>query len=273
MSSASFVFLFGMLVLASTVSVAQAEQEVPTELQGIAIDGTLGAKVPLDVPFVDHTGKSVQLRDFFATGRPVVLVLGYYGCPTLCSLVLNGFLDAMRPLAFVLGQQFEAVTLSIDPREKPNLAAAKRSAYLQGLGKPVANRETSWPFLTGEEGAIAQVAQSVGFQYRFDPEGKQWAHAAGVFLLTPDGRLSQILYGIQFSPRDLRLALVEASMGGIGSPLDRLLLWCFHYDPKGKKYSLASIAFIRAAGVVTIMVLGAFLIAAWRKDRRARVNG
>mgnify|MGYP000891449869 CR=1 FL=1 len=173
---------------------ARAEQEVPKELQGIAIDGTLGAKVPLDVPFVDHTGKQVFLRDYFVSGRPVVLVLAYYSCPTLCSLVLNGLLDGMRAQQFVPGKDYQVVTLSIDPREKPNLAAAKRQAYLQALGRPLADESRDWPFLSGTEQDIAKVASAVGFHYRWDEEGKQWAHAAGIFVLTPSGWLSQILY-------------------------------------------------------------------------------
>lgn len=252
---------------------ARAEQEVPKELQGIAIDGALGAKVPLDVPFVDHTGKQVFLRDYFVSGRPVVLVLAYYSCPTLCSLVLNGLLDGMRAQQFVPGKDYQVVTLSIDPREKPNLAAAKRQAYLQALGRPLADESRDWPFLSGTEQDIAKVASAVGFHYRWDEEGKQWAHAAGIFVLTPSGWLSQILYGIVFPARDLRLALVESSLGGIGNPLDKLLLWCFHYDPKERRYSLAAIALVRAGGALTMLVLGTFLITAWRRDRRARVNG
>ncbi|HMU38922.1 MAG TPA: SCO family protein [Pseudomonadota bacterium] len=274
MSSSSRVFLAGVFAVALGVSsLARAEQEVPKELQGISIEGTLGAKVSLDVPFVDHTGKPVRLRDYFVSGRPVVLVLGYYSCPVLCSLVLNGLLDGMRSLGFVPGREYEIVSLSIDPKETPALATGKRAVYLKALHRALADQERSWPFLTGAEKDIGQVADSVGFRFRYDQEGKQWAHAAGIFVVTPDGRLSQILYGVQFSERDLRLALVEASLGGIGSPLDRLLLWCFHYDPKDRKYSIASIALVRVGGVVTVLFLGAFLIAAWRKDRRAQVNG
>ena len=274
MSTAFRVLLAGVLSVAmGMIAPARAEQEVPKELQGIAIDGTLGAKVPLDVPFVDQLGKQVKLRDYFVSGRPVILTLAYYSCPTLCSLVLNGLVDGMRSVPFVPGKDYQVVTLSIDPREKTSLAAAKRDAYLQSFNRELADKSHDWPFLTGSEQDIAKVAQAVGFHYRWDEEGKQWAHAAGIFVLTPDGRLSQILYGIMVAPRDLRLALVEASLGGIGSPLDKLLLWCFHYDPKDRKYSIASIALVRAAGVFTLMVLGSFLIAAWRKDRRAQVNG
>jgi protein SCO1/2 len=165
------------------------------------------------------------------------------------------------------------VTLSIDPRDQPHLALAKRAVYLQSLKRELGDVGRDWPFLSGSEQDIAKVAAAVGFHFRWDEEGKQWAHAAGIFVLTPDGRLSQILYGITFPERDLRLALVEASLGGIGSPLDKLLLWCFHYDPKERRYSLAAIALVRVGGVLTMMVLGSFLIAAWRRDRRARVNG
>ena len=274
MSHLSQALIVGLFVTSlGVVCPARAEQEVPKELQGIAIDGTLGAKVPLDIPFVDQSGRQVKLRDYFVSGRPVILALAYYSCPTLCSLVLNGLADGMRPLQFTLGKEYQVVTLSIDPHEKPSLAAAKRQAYLQSLRRPVADDSRDWPFLSGSEQDIAKVAAAVGFHYRWDEEGKQWAHAAGIFVLTPSGWLSQILYGITFTQRDLRLALVEASLGGIGSPLDKLLLWCFHYDPKERRYSLAAIALVRAGGVLTMMVLGAFLITAWRRDRRARVNG
>ncbi|MBL9044333.1 MAG: SCO family protein [Myxococcales bacterium] len=274
MSPLSRVLLVGLLFTTmGVVRPARAEQEVPKELQGIAIDGTLGAKVPLDLSFVDQSGKQVQLRDYFVGGRPVILALAYYSCPMLCTLVLNGLVEGMRPLPFSPGKEYQVVTLSIDPRDQPHLALAKRAVYLQSLKRELGDVGRDWPFLSGSEQDIAKVAAAVGFHFRWDEEGKQWAHAAGIFVLTPDGRLSQILYGITFPERDLRLALVEASLGGIGSPLDKLLLWCFHYDPKERRYSLAAIALVRVGGVLTMMVLGSFLIAAWRRDRRARVNG
>lgn len=255
--------------------VASADQPLPTELRGIAIEERLGQAVPLLTPLVDHTGAGVKLGDYFSPKRPVIVVLNYYSCPTLCSLVLNGLLDGMRGLEYLVGQEYQIVSVSIDPRENAALAKSKRAAYLTSLGGERTGKMTDrdWPFLTGTEQNVSAIARAVGFNYRFDAATNQYAHAAGIFVLTPDGRISQTLYGIQFPARDLRLSLVEASQGGIGSPVDRLLLLCYHYDPQTRRYGLTPMAVMRIGGVLTVVVLGMYLLSAWRRERRASVSG
>jgi protein SCO1/2 len=271
MNRATATLLGSLATLTTLTGMVRADQPLPPELRGIEIEQRLGAHLPLDAPFVDHNGKAVKLGDYFTAGRPVLLVLNYYGCPTLCSLVLNAVVDGLRPLEFTVGKEFEVVTLSIDPREGPELAKRKRESYLTSLGR-VAN-PAAWPFLTGTEPAINAIAQAVGFHYRYDEASHQYAHAAGIFVLTPDGRLSQTLYGVLFPTRDLRLALVEASKGGISSPIDRLLLLCYHYDPQIRRYGLTPMGVMRIGGVLTILFLGMFLLSARRRARRASVSG
>lgn len=249
----------------------RAEQTVPPELRGIEIEDRHGNSVPLDTPFVDHNGAAVRLGDYFKAKRPVILVLNYYGCPTLCSMVLNGLVDGLRGLEFMLGKDFEVVALSIDPREKPALAHSKRAAYLLSLGREA--QKDAWPFLTATEKAVGAVAEAVGFHYRYDAATNQYAHAAGIFVLTPEGRLSRTLYGMVFPARDLRLALVEASKGEIGSPIDKLLLFCYHYDPETRRYGLTPMGVMRIGGVLTVVFLGLFLLSARRRERRASVSG
>jgi protein SCO1/2 len=254
---------------------AAADQPLPPELRGIAIEERLGQSIALDVPLVEHTGAQVKLADYFQAKRPVILVLNYYSCPTLCSLVLNGMLDGMRGLEFLVGKEYQLVSVSIDPRETPELAKSKRAAYLTALGAERTAKMTDrdWPFLTGSEQNVSAIAKAVGFHYRYDAATNQYAHAAGIFVLTPEGRISRVLYGIQFPARDLRLALVEASQGGIGSPVDRLLLLCYHYDPQTRRYGLTPMGLMRISGVLTVVVLGMYLLSAWRRERRASVSG
>ena len=267
----------GLLVItagaAAPVGSARAEQPVPPELRGIEIEERLGSQIPLDTPLVDQSGKRVVLRDYFVAKRPVILALNYYRCATLCSFVLNGLTDGMRALEFVVGKHYEVVTVSIDPRDSTELAGKKREAYLESYARPMVDAGRDWPFLIGTEKAVAGIAQAAGFHYRWAEESKHYAHAAGIFVLTPDGRVSRTLYGIQFPARDLRLALVEASQGGIGSPVDRLLLFCYHYDPETRRYGLTPMGVMRIGGVLTMVFLGMFLLSAWRRERRASVNG
>jgi protein SCO1/2 len=252
-------------------TLARAEQQVPPELRGIEIEERLGANLPLSTELVDHTGKKVRLGDSFTSKRPVILVLNYYGCPTLCSLVLNALVEGLRGLEYTVGKDFEVLSVSIDPREGPELARSKREAYLLSYGRKV--EPSAWPFFTATEEASTAIAKAVGFHYRYDAATKQYAHAAGIFVLTPEGRLSQTLYGVIFAPRDLRLALVEAGKGSIGSPLDRFLLFCYHYDPQTRRYGLTPMGVMRIGGVITIVFLGLFLLSARRRERRASVSG
>ena len=229
----------------------------------------LGAAVPLAAHFVDQDGHEVTLGDCLGE-RPVVLALVYYKCPMLCGLVLEAMVKSLRAVDFTTGQDFDVLVLSIDPRESPALAAAKRTSALEGYGLDAGDpRAAAWRFLVGAEADVRAVADSVGFVYSYIPETDQWAHGAGITVLTPAGVVSRILFGVDFAPRDLRLALVEASQGTIGSPLDQVLLRCFHYDPTRGKYGLAILTLVRAFGALTVLVLSAFVVRWLRSERRS----
>jgi len=197
---------------------------------GRGIDQRLNEQVPLDLTFKDEQGKTVKLGDYFQAGRPVILNLVYFQCPMLCTEVLNGLTSALKVIKFVPGNQFEVVTVSIDPRETPALAANKKEMYLKKLGNPEAAK--GWHFLTGEQPQIEELAKSVGFKYRYDPKLGQFAHAAGIMLITPTGKVAQYYYGVEYSAKDMRLGIVEASQNKIGSLADQVLLYCYHYDPR-----------------------------------------
>lgn len=242
---------------------------VPPPLRSIEIEERLGRQVLLDLPFADQEGKPVSLRHYLKPGRPLILTLNYYECPTLCSFLLNSLVTGMKGLDFTVGKEFQVVTVSIDHREGPSLALAKRKSYLQALGKQ--NAAGDWPFLTGTKDNVQLLADAVGFHFRFDAASNQYAHAAGIFVLTPDGRISRVLYGLEYPSRDLRLSLVEASRGAIGTPVDRLLLFCFHYDPQARKYGLTPMGVMRIGGLLMVVALGIFLLTLWRRERRASV--
>lgn len=240
---------------------------LPPALRGVEIQQRLNEKVPLDLAFRDEAGRGVRLRDYFGK-RPVVLALVYYECPMLCTQVLNGLASALGAISLDAARDFEVVTVSFDPRETPELAAGKKRTYLARYRRPGA--EAGWHFLTGDATAIAALTEAVGFRYRFDPQTDQFAHGSAVFVLTPGGTLSRYLYGIEYAPRDLRLALIESAQGRIGTPVDQVLLYCFHYDPTTGKYGAVAMNIIRLGGIVTIAALSLFLLAAWRKERRGR---
>jgi protein SCO1/2 len=259
---------FRWLFLVSFVPLAFAQIEtsvVPEALRDVGIDQKLNHQLPLDLVFTDETGAQRPLRDYFR-GRPVVLSLVYYECPMLCTLVLNGLERAMRTVPFNAGDQFEVVTVSFDPRETPELAAAKKRAYLERYNRPEA--EKGWHFLTGDESSVQRLARAVGFRYAFDRATLQWAHATAIMVLTPEGKLARYFYGVEYPARDLRLALVEASRNQIGTPTDQVLLFCFHYDPATGKYGLAILNVIRAIGVTTALALGVFMLVMFRRERR-----
>ena len=240
-------------------------EPIPAELEGVGITEHLGIEVPLDVPFDDETGKQVTLRSYLAKDRPVILTLNYFTCPMLCTLILNGLTDAMKQIPWRPGQEFEVVTVSFDPSETPTLARLKKKSYMESYGR--ADAADGWHFLTGEESSIKAVTEAVGFQYRWDDNEKMWAHAAAVFVLTPDGRTSRYLYGVQYEPKDLRLALLEASKGKIGSPLDQVLMFCYHYDASAGRYSIAAQQIMKIGGILTVLVLGGWLFAFWIRGR------
>jgi protein SCO1 len=237
----------------------------PQILREVGFDQNLNQSVPLDLPFKDETDRTVRLGDYFGT-KPVVLVLAYYECPMLCTQVLNGLASSLRAQSLDVGKDFQVLTVSFDPREKPALAAAKKAVYMKRYDRPGA--ADGWHFLTGEQPSIDRLTKAVGFRYVWDAQLKQFAHPTGVMVLTPQGKLSHYLFGIEYAPRDLRLALVDASAGTIGTPVDQLLLYCYHYDPETGKYGFAIMGAIRVAGAATVLALGALIVVMVRKERR-----
>src|SRR5262245_16857687 len=238
---------------------------LPAALRNVGIEQKLNAQVPPDLVFRDESGQSIQLGDYFGS-KPVILALVYYDCPMLCTQVLNGLVGSLKALSFDAGEQFLVLTVSFDPRETPHLAAAKKESYIGGYSRPGA--AGGWHFLTGPESSIEALTQAVGFRYRYDAEKGQFAHASGIMLLTPQGKISRYFYGIEYSPRDLRLALVEASNNQIGSPVDQLLLFCYHYDPATGKYGAVVMNFVRLGGAATVLALGSILILFFRRDAK-----
>jgi protein SCO1/2 len=241
----------------------------PPILRNVAIAQRLDRPLPLDLPFRDESGRTVHLSDYFGK-RPVVLVLAYYNCPMLCTQVLNGLLSSLRVLSFDAGREFEVVTVSFDPRDTPAAARAKKEPYVARYGRP--GGAAGWHFLTGEPRSIAGLTDAVGFRYSWDERIGQFAHASAIYVATPDGRLSRYFFGIEYAPRDLRLALVEASRGKIGSPVDQLLLYCYHYDPAAARYGAVVMNMVRVGGIAAVLVLATFLSVMWRRDRREAVR-
>ena len=237
----------------------------PAELKKVAFDQNLGVQVPLDLPFRDETGRAVQLSRYF-NGRPVILSLVYYECPMLCTQALNGLVRALKVLALEPGRDYNVVTVSFNPRETPAQAAEKRDHYLQLLQKP--GGADGWHFLTGDETSIRLLTSTVGFHYVYDEVTKQYAHPTGTIVLTPEGKTSKYIYGIDYGPRDLRLALVEASDHKVGTPVDRLLLYCYHYDPASGKYGLVLMNVLRLAGVLTVVCIGGLILILRRRETR-----
>jgi protein SCO1/2 len=262
---------FACVASASSLAVAPPSVAqpagLPEQLKGVGITDKSGAKVPVDeLSFKDENGADVKLSKYFTSGKPVLLALAYYECPNLCTFVLNGLADSIKPLEWQAGKQFEIVTVSINPRETPALAKLKKANYIAHLGKPEA--AAGWHFLTGKEAAISKLAESVGYGYKWVPEDKQYAHGAGLFVLTPDGRISHTFYGIEYKQQDLRLSLLEASNGKIGTIADRILLFCYHYDPKTGKYSVYVTQLMQAGGAGTVVAFGGYLAVFWRRQRR-----
>ncbi len=233
-------------------------------LKSVGIDQKLGMQVPLDIPFVDENGHDVKLGDYFGK-RPVVLALVYYQCPMLCTMVLNGLTESMEPLTFTAGKDFDVVAVSFDPSETPTLAAGKKKMYLERYRRPGA--ENGMHFLTGRQDAIQKLTNAVGFKYVYDPEIGQFAHPSMLTVLTSSGEISRYLFGIDYG-RDLRLALVDAGDGKVGSVVDQALLYCYHYDPMTGKYGLVILNIVRIGGVLTVGLLGTLILMTLRRDRR-----
>ncbi|HYL47536.1 MAG TPA: SCO family protein [Candidatus Limnocylindrales bacterium] len=250
-----------LLAWAAVPAVTRAQIDMPVQnigvrpdiLKDVGIDQKLNEKIPLDLSFRDEQGNSVLLSQFFGQ-KPVIISLAYYNCPMLCTQVLNGLEQGLKNLSMDAGKEFNVLTISIDPSEKPPLASAKHDLYTGMYGH--AGAAEGWHFLTGDEPQIRALASALGFRYAYDPETKQFAHASAIMILTPDGRISRYLFGVQFRSRDLRLGLVEASAGKIGTPLDQVLLFCYHYDPITGKYGLLISRVIKAAGLLTVLAIG-----------------
>jgi protein SCO1/2 len=252
-----------LLVALLAAPPAHAEAPPPIPEGKVDIVEQLGAEVPRDLPFVDSAGRSVRLGDTF-TGRPIVLALVYHRCLGLCSLLLGGLTKSLNAVDWQLGRELDVVTVSIDPEETPALAASSRAGYLQALGRPPS--DTAWAALTGPASSIDALAASVGFRFQYLDGQKQFAHAAALFVLTPDGRVSRYLYGVEFPPRQLKAALFEASGGRVGTSFERVILRCWQWDPTSRRYAVFLDRYFRVGGLVLLAVIGAFLAVLWRRD-------
>lgn len=254
-------------LLTANLMAEQRIEPAPRELQQVGVTEHLNAQLPLDLPFVDVDGKKVTLGQFFDGQRPVLLTMNYSNCPMLCNLQLSGLFEGLGRMTWDIGQNFQMVTVSIDPKETAERARLTKQKYLKTYGRPAA--ASDWHFLTGEDPNIHRLADAVGFHYTYDAESGQYAHPAVVMVCTPDGHLSRYLQGIEYDPQTLRLALVEAGEGKIGSALDQAVLFCFHYDAARGRYAPAAIKLMRVGGVLSIVVLGS---AVWIFRRRGRLR-
>lgn len=261
--------LVGALVTVLSTTSARAQvNESPRELEGVGVTEHLNQQVPRTAVFRDHTGRTVRIGDYFDGRRPVVLNLAYHRCPMLCSMVLNAVIRTLSRTQWSVGDQYDVVTLSIDPRDTPEVAAQKRTRVLAAYNRPTAER--GWHFIQGTEAEIRRVADAVGFQYRYDAQQDQYAHTAVTILLTPDGKVARYLYGLEYSPNDVRVGLLEASQGRSISTVERLILYCYHYDPQGQKYVVMAQNVMKLGGGVTVVALGAFLTTMWMRERRRK---
>ncbi len=242
----------------------------PTPLSEVTIEQRLNSQLPLDTPFRDENGKAVKLGDYFGK-RPVVLALVYYECPMLCTQILNGMVRAAKVLTLTPGQDYDVLAISFDARETPKMAAAKKAVYMKDYGHP--ETANGWHFLTGDVDAIKSVTNAVGFRYKWDVYTAQFAHASAIYVLTPQGRLSKYFYGIEYSPKDMRLGLVEASHNKIGNAVDQVLLFCYHFDPTSAKYTFIALDLLRVAGAATLLALGGFVFIMLRRDYRQKGHG
>jgi len=272
------VGVFMLLSLSPATAQLAAYNQTPTyskpasenPFANIGLDQLLNQQLPLTLSFRDETGKMVQLGDYFGE-KPVILSFAYYDCPMLCTLVINGLIRTLRTLSFSAGTEFNIVTVSFNPKDTPPMAAIKRQTSLQSYSRKGA--ENGWHFLTGDEKTIQQLTQAVGFRYAYDENTQQYQHPSGIMILTPDGKLSRYFYGIEYAPRDVRLGLIEASAGKIGSPVDQVLLLCFHYDPTTGKYGLVITRALQLGGLATMLALGVFMLISSRRDRRNKITG
>jgi protein SCO1/2 len=238
--------------------------ERPPILETVGVDEHLGRNIDLDLTFIDESGRSVPLKGFFHQGRPVILDLVYYSCPQLCNLILNGQTAAMKEIPWTPGDQYEVVTITIDPHESVDLAQKKKEVQIGSYGKPA----PGWHFLVDKDGNAKKLAEQIGFHYRYDPKQQQFAHAAAIFILTPEGRIARYLYGVRFRPMDMRFALAEASENRTTMTVEKILLFCYQYDPGKHAYVLFAANFMRAGGALTVILIAWFLLRMIRMEKR-----
>ena len=263
--------LAACLALGCARSVVTAQEIKGPEvalLKKVAFEQNLNVQLPLNTPLRDESGRDVTLGDYFGK-KPVVLLFGYYECPMLCSLELNGLVRNLRALSMSVGNEFDLVMVSIDPTETPKLAAAKRAGYLRKYDRPGA--ENGWHFLLGDGPPVKQLAAVAGFKYEYDAKSRQYAHPAGLMVVTPQGRISRYIYGVDFPASNLRWSLIEASAGRIGSPVDKILLMCFHYDPSTGRYNFAIMRAVNVLGLIVLGTLVTFMLVNFRRERRQRL--
>jgi protein SCO1 len=271
--------MFALFVLCVTTAFAQSmttgvmsppANVRPPYLTNVGIEQHMDGQVPADLAFVDDTGRPVKLGDYFGK-KPLILNLVYYNCPMLCGEALAGLSASMKMIKFDVGNEFDVVTVSFNPKETPRLAAEKKADYLKRYGRP--NATGGWHFLTGPPESINALTKAVGFQYQYDATKDQYAHATAIMVLTPQGRISRYFYGVDFPPKDLRMGLVEASQGKIGNAVDQVLLYCYHYDPVAGKYGAVVSNMLKIGGGLTILLVGGLIIILIRLDRAAPHQG
>ena len=272
--------MLGLLVLTNVFAMAQppsafmrdaskpSAQVSPDDLKNVGIDQRLDQQVPLDLQFKDEAGKTVELGDYFKSGRPVILNLVYYTCPILCGEELAGLSSALGVLRFSPGNEYEVVTVSINPDETPQVASERKKIFVDRLNERLEKKSdgSGWHFLTGQQPEIQKLADAVGFHYKRDAQTGQFIHSAAIMIVTPQGKLAQYYYGVEYSPKDLRLGLIEASRNKIGNLVDQIQLYCFHYDPKSGRYGAAITSILRLGGAATVLLLGGLLIVMYRRE-------
>lgn len=252
------------LMVGPGVRPSAASQDLPGSLEDVGIDQNLGELVPLDLVFRDESDRQVELGEFLGE-RPVVLALVYFDCPMLCPMILNGLTSALKTLKFEPGAEFEVVVVSFDARETPAMAKEAKATYLERYGRP--GTEAGWHFLTGDDQSIQTLTDRVGFRFTYLPDTGQFAHAAGIMVLTPKGQIARYFYGVEYAPRDLRLGLIEAADNQIGSVVDQVLLYCYHYDPVTGSYSAVAMNIVRLGGAIFVAIFGLLLLILWRRER------
>ena len=262
------LIVIAVALTAPLVTAAGPDGDVPPQLAGVGITEHLDQRLPLDTPLIDESGAAVRLGDFFGDDQPVLLSFVYYRCPMLCSLVLDGMTESLRELEWTPGENFKVVNVSFDPTDTPEVARAKKASYLEAYDRPAA--EGGWHFLTGSEPDVRTLADAVGFGYRFLPAENEFSHAAALFVITPDGRVSRYLYGIRHHPRTVRLSLVEAAAGRIGTAVDKFLLYCYRYDAEQGSYAPVAMRIMQVGAGLCAVVLGTVLGGFWFLESRRR---